>query len=77
MRIGVFTVLFQDLPLEAALDKALEAGVSAVEIGSGGYPGSNHCPVDELLVHVHFGTFLLQLYNLLFYSQYYILNYSP
>jgi sugar phosphate isomerase/epimerase len=49
MRIGVFTVLFQDLTFEAALDKALAAGVTAVEIGSGGYPGSHHCPVDELL----------------------------
>ena len=25
------------------------AGVTAVEIGAGGYPGSEHCPVDELL----------------------------
>ena len=49
MRIGVFTVLFQDLPFEAALDKAVAAGVTAVEIGTGGYPGSHHCPVDELL----------------------------
>jgi sugar phosphate isomerase/epimerase len=49
MRIGVFTVLWQDLPFEAALDKAVAAGVSAVEIGSGGYPGRHHCPVDELL----------------------------
>jgi sugar phosphate isomerase/epimerase len=49
MRIGVLTALYQDLPFEEALDKAAAAGVSAVEIGSGGYPGSQHCPVDELL----------------------------
>jgi sugar phosphate isomerase/epimerase len=49
MRIGVFTVLFQNLPFEEALDKAVAAGVTAIEIGSGGYPGSHHCPVDELL----------------------------
>jgi sugar phosphate isomerase/epimerase len=49
MRIGVFTALFQNLPFEEALDKAVAAGVSAVEIGTGGYPGSHHCPVDELL----------------------------
>jgi sugar phosphate isomerase/epimerase len=49
MRIGVFTALFQNLPFEQALDKAVAAGVAAVEIGSGGYPGSQHCPVDELL----------------------------
>ncbi len=49
MRIGVFTALFQDLPFEEALEKAADAGVTAVEIGAGGYPGSQHCPVDVLL----------------------------
>jgi sugar phosphate isomerase/epimerase len=49
MRIGVFTVLFQNLPFEEALDKAVAGGVTAVEIGSGGYPGNHHCPVDDLL----------------------------
>jgi len=49
LRIGVFTALFQKLPFEEALDKAVAAGVSAVEIGTRGYPGSQHCPVDELL----------------------------
>ena len=49
MRIGVFTALWENLSLEEALDKAVAAGVSAVEIGAGGYPGSPHCPVDELL----------------------------
>jgi len=53
MRIGVFTVLFQDLPFEQALDCAVAAGVSAVEIGTGGYPSSHHCPVDELLADEH------------------------
>ncbi len=49
MRIGVFTALWGDLSFEGALDKAVEHGVNAVEIGAGGYPGSSHCPVDELL----------------------------
>jgi sugar phosphate isomerase/epimerase len=49
MRIGVITVLYQDLPFEAMLDKVVSVGVTAVEIGTGGYPGSHHCPVDELL----------------------------
>lgn len=49
MQIGVFTALFQQLPFEEALDKAVAAGVTAVEIGSGGYPGSHHCPVEALL----------------------------
>jgi sugar phosphate isomerase/epimerase len=49
MRIGVFSVLLQNLPFEEALDKIVGAGLTAVEIGTGGYPGSHHCPVDELL----------------------------
>jgi sugar phosphate isomerase/epimerase len=49
MRIGVFTALWANLSFEEALDKAVDAGVTAVEIGAGGYPGKPHCPVDELL----------------------------
>jgi sugar phosphate isomerase/epimerase len=49
MRIGVFSVLFQDLPFEQALDKIASFGLTAVEIGTGGYPGSHHCPLDELI----------------------------
>jgi sugar phosphate isomerase/epimerase len=49
MRIGVFTALFQKMSFEEALDRAVAAGVTAVEIGTGNYPGSHHCPVDELL----------------------------
>ncbi|MDD5367956.1 MAG: sugar phosphate isomerase/epimerase [Anaerolineaceae bacterium] len=50
MRIGVFSPLFQNLPFEQALDKISAAGATAIEIGTGGYPGSQHCPIDELLV---------------------------
>jgi len=49
MRIGVFTALWANLSFEDALDKAVAAGVSAVEIGAGGYPGGPHCPADSLL----------------------------
>ena len=49
MRIGVFTALFGNLSFEEALDKAVAAGVTAVEIGTGGYPGDPHCPVADLL----------------------------
>jgi sugar phosphate isomerase/epimerase len=49
MRIGIFSALFGNLPFEEALDKVVAAGISAVEIGSGGLPGSPHCDVDELL----------------------------
>ena len=49
MQLGVFTVLFQQLPLEQALDVISAAGVQAVEIGTGGYPGAAHCQPDILL----------------------------
>ncbi len=49
MKLGVLTVLFQHLPLDEALDIIADAGVEAVEIGSGGYPGTAHCRPEELL----------------------------
>ncbi|MEA3334983.1 MAG: sugar phosphate isomerase/epimerase [Chloroflexota bacterium] len=49
MRIGVFTALWGNLSFEQAIDMAVASGVSAVEIGAGGYPGVPHCPVDALL----------------------------
>ena len=49
MKIGVFTALYNDKPLEETLIKLTELGVEAVEIGTGAYPGSAHCPVEELL----------------------------
>ncbi|MCP8969778.1 sugar phosphate isomerase/epimerase family protein [Ectobacillus ponti] len=49
MKLGVFTVLYQSLPFEAMLDKLQSMGVEAVEIGTGNYPGTNHCNPEELL----------------------------
>jgi sugar phosphate isomerase/epimerase len=49
MRIGVFSVIFQQDPFEEALDKILSNGATAVEIGTGGLPGAHHCPIDDLL----------------------------
>ncbi len=49
MKLGVFTVLFGNLPLEAALDRAVEADLDCVEIGTGNYPGDAHCRPTELL----------------------------
>ncbi|MFA6076100.1 MAG: sugar phosphate isomerase/epimerase [Negativicutes bacterium] len=50
MKIGVFAVLFQNLPLAQALDKIKGFGVNTVEIGCGNYPGNAHCNPPELLV---------------------------
>lgn len=42
MKIGIFTALFHDRPIEAALDYIAEAGIQSVELGGGAYPGSRH-----------------------------------
>jgi sugar phosphate isomerase/epimerase len=49
MKLGVLTVLYQDLTVEATLDKLAALGVEAVEFGTGNYPGNAHCDPDELL----------------------------
>ena len=49
MKLGVFTVLFAQQPFEKALDYIQKSGLEAVEIGAGNYPGTAHCPVDDLL----------------------------
>lgn len=49
MKLGVFTVLYRDLPVEEMLDKLAGMGVQAVELGTGNYPGDAHCKPDELL----------------------------
>ena len=49
MRVGVFTVILGSRKLEATLDYLADLGVQAVELGAGGYAGTSHCPVDELL----------------------------
>ncbi len=42
MKIGIFTALFHDRPLEEALDYIAAAGIESVELGGGAYPGSRH-----------------------------------
>lgn len=49
MKIGVFTALFQDFPLEQALDYVSSVGLDTVEIGTGNFPGDAHCKPAELL----------------------------
>src|ERR1700681_1182700 len=45
--IGVFDPVFSNLSLDAMIEKVSGMGLEAVEIGTGGYPGAPHCPVQE------------------------------
>ena len=49
MKLGVLTVLYQQLSLDESLDKLTALGVEAVELGTGNYPGNHHCNPEELL----------------------------
>ena len=49
MKLGVFTTLLSDLPLEEALKYFTSLGIEMVEIGCGGYPGNAHANPDILL----------------------------
>ncbi len=49
MKIGVFTVLFSQRPLEETLDYVKAAGCEAVEIGVGGFPGTTHADAAVLV----------------------------
>jgi sugar phosphate isomerase/epimerase len=49
MKLGVFTALFGGLSLDQVIDKVTAAGLEAIEIGTGAYPGAAHIDVDDLL----------------------------
>ena len=49
MKVGVFSAILSDLPLEKALDYIAGLRCETVEIGTGAYPGDAHCKPAELL----------------------------
>jgi sugar phosphate isomerase/epimerase len=49
MKLGVMMALFSQQSLDEAMKYLVKAGVQAVELPTGNYPGSAHVPVDELL----------------------------
>lgn len=49
MKIGVFTILFNERSLEDCLKYLSSIGIEAAEIGTGGFSRSNHCNLDEIL----------------------------
>lgn len=48
MKLGVFTPLLAQLPLDAVLSKLKSLGISTVELGTGNYPGDAHCKLSML-----------------------------
>jgi sugar phosphate isomerase/epimerase len=49
MKIGVFSVLLSQQPFTEAVRYIAAAGCQAIEIGTGGYPGTAHCQPKTLL----------------------------
>jgi len=48
MRVGVFTALLSQFPLEKVTEKLRTLDVSTVELGTGNYPGDPHCKLSML-----------------------------
>ena len=48
MKIGVFTPLLANLPIEEVFQKLKRLNISYVELGTGNYPGNSHCPLSLL-----------------------------
>jgi len=49
MKLGVFTVPLHNKTLEETLQYLSGLGVQTVEIGAGGYPGSKHLDITEII----------------------------
>src|SRR6476469_1929836 len=48
MRVGCFTALLAQFPLEKVLEKLKSLNISTVELGTGNYPGDPHCKLSML-----------------------------
>jgi len=48
MKVGVFTALLADFPLDKVLEKLKTLNIGTVELGTGNYPGDPHCKLDFL-----------------------------
>ena len=48
MRVGVFTPLLAQMPLEDVLKKLKTLEIDTVELGTGNYPGDPHCKLSML-----------------------------
>src|SRR5262249_38135709 len=48
MRVGVFTPLLSQFPLDKVFEKLRSLNISTVELGTGNYPGDPHCKLSML-----------------------------
>ena len=48
MRVGVFTALLAQFPLDKVLEKLKTLDIHTVELGTGNYPGDPHCKLSML-----------------------------
>ena len=48
MKVGVFTALLSQLPLDEVLKKLKAFQIDTVEVGTGNYPGDAHCKLSML-----------------------------
>ena len=48
MRVGVFTPLLSQLPLDSVLAKLKTLDIQTVELSTGNYPGDAHCKLSML-----------------------------
>src|SRR5215203_7428812 len=49
MRVGVFTTVYRDVSLDEAVERLSALGVGAIELGTGNWPGDQHCAPAALL----------------------------
>ena len=48
MRVGVFTPLLSQFPLDKVFEKLKTLNIDTVELGTGNYPGDPHCKLSML-----------------------------
>src|SRR5690349_7551821 len=48
MRVGVFTPLLSQFPLDKVFEKLKALNINTVELGTGNYPGDPHCKLSML-----------------------------
>src|SRR5580692_9589790 len=48
MKVGVFTALLSQMPLQNVLERLKAFEIDTVELGTGNYPGDAHCKLSML-----------------------------